>query len=236
MSDIYLIRHGQASFGEDHYDRLSAVGLRQAQVTGRHFARAGRGFDALYCGGLERQRRSALECCESCRRSGLALPAPVESAAFDEYDSQAVWQGLLPAVLDADPGLEQDGENFRTDRGAFQRLFARVMARWLLGGEDRPGMPRWADFKRRVRQGLEQVMAAEGPKKTLAVFTSGGPIAVAVQMALPISDQSTLELSWQLMNASITRLKYSRRGLALAGFNEVAHLELERDPSLLTYR
>jgi len=32
MSDLYLIRHGQASFGKDNYDRLSPLGIRQARI------------------------------------------------------------------------------------------------------------------------------------------------------------------------------------------------------------
>jgi broad specificity phosphatase PhoE len=70
----------------------------------------------------------------------------------------------------------------------------------------------------------------------LAVFTSGGPISVTVKAALGLSDKMALEISWQLMNASITRIKYNSKGFMLAGFNEVTHLELERDERLLTYR
>jgi hypothetical protein len=59
---------------------------------------------------------------------------------------------------------------------------------------------------------------------------------VAVQIALGLSDKKALEISWQLLNASITRIKYNSRGMMLAGFNEVTHLELEGDGRLLTYR
>ncbi|MCF8967887.1 histidine phosphatase family protein, partial [Pseudomonas carnis] len=38
MGSIYLIRHGQASFGADDYDVLSPIGVEQAQVLGRHLA------------------------------------------------------------------------------------------------------------------------------------------------------------------------------------------------------
>jgi hypothetical protein len=51
-----------------------------------------------------------------------------------------------------------------------------------------------------------------------------------------LSDKMALEISWQLMNASITRIKYNSKGIMLAGFNEVSHLELEGDARLLTYR
>jgi broad specificity phosphatase PhoE len=84
--------------------------------------------------------------------------------------------------------------------------------------------------------GVDKIAARHGSQKRLAVFTSGGPISVAVRSALGLSDRMTLEISWQLMNASITRLKYNSKGIMLAGFNEVSHLELEGDARLLTYR
>jgi broad specificity phosphatase PhoE len=79
-------------------------------------------------------------------------------------------------------------------------------------------------------------MKRHSSKKQLAIFTSGGPISVAIQLALGISDQKTMEISWQIMNASITRFKYNDRGIALSGFNDIAHLEIERNKKLLTYR
>ncbi|HCT4576619.1 TPA: histidine phosphatase family protein, partial [Pseudomonas aeruginosa] len=36
MGSIYLIRHGQASFGADDYDVLSPTGIRQAEILGDH--------------------------------------------------------------------------------------------------------------------------------------------------------------------------------------------------------
>ena len=37
MTDIYLVRHGQASFGEKDYDNLSKLGLEQSYLLGQHF-------------------------------------------------------------------------------------------------------------------------------------------------------------------------------------------------------
>lgn len=70
----------------------------------------------------------------------------------------------------------------------------------------------------------------------MAIFTSGGPISVCVQQALNLSDDHTLQITWQIMNASVTRLKYSSNRLMLFGFNDVTHLELQKDAHLLTYR
>ena len=37
MTTIYLIRHGQASFGAESYDKLSEKGELQAQRLGQYF-------------------------------------------------------------------------------------------------------------------------------------------------------------------------------------------------------
>ena len=110
------------------------------------------------------------------------------------------------------------------------------MNRWTKGEYKASGIPRWDDFTRHVGLGVDKIATRHGAQKQLAVFTSGGPISVAVRSALGLSDRMTLEISWQLMNASVTRIKYNSKGIMLAGFNEVSHLELEGDSNLLTYR
>lgn len=110
------------------------------------------------------------------------------------------------------------------------------MNRWISGTYQATQIPNWNDFKQRVKQGLADLIARHGARKQIAIFTSGGPISVVVQAALDLTDPKTLEVSWQLMNASITRIKYNRRGIMLAVFNDVTHLELAGDERLLTYR
>jgi broad specificity phosphatase PhoE len=236
LSEIYLIRHGQASFGAGDYDRLSDLGTRQARILGAHLGRVGRAFDAVYCGRMRRQQETAAGLREAYAGCGLELPAACELEALDEYDSMGVWNALLPRVIAEQPELKPDAERAAGDRKSFQRLFSAVMSRWVQGGADLPGVVRWADFRQQAQRGLQEIMAQEGGRKIVAVFTSGGPICVAVQAALGLSDPAALELSWQIWNASVTRIRFSARGSALTVFNEVSHLELERDPGLLTYR
>ncbi len=59
MTTIYLIRHGQASFGADDYDKLSDLGRRQAEITGHYLRDHGIHIDAAYSGTLLRQRETA---------------------------------------------------------------------------------------------------------------------------------------------------------------------------------
>ena len=50
MSEIYFVRHGQASFGSGNYDQLSALGHRQSVLLGEYFAARGLQFDQLLAG------------------------------------------------------------------------------------------------------------------------------------------------------------------------------------------
>jgi len=236
MSEIYFFRHGQASFGSEDYDRLSPLGFKQAKILARYLAQTGKFFDAIYCGRMKRQRNTALELVDYNSKNKFAKLQLQVDDAFDEYDSMAVWNALIPEMTAEQPALAAELEKLPTDQKAFQRVFAQVMDRWTSGEYRASGLPRWDEFTRRVERGIERIGLRHGAGKRLAVFTSGGPISVAVKSALGLSDRMTLEISWQLLNTSITRIKYNSRGTMLAGFNEVAHLELEGDAGLLTYR
>ena len=47
MGSIYLIRHGQASFGAENYDVLSPLGYRQSEALGDYLAQLGVSFAKL---------------------------------------------------------------------------------------------------------------------------------------------------------------------------------------------
>ena len=47
MGTLYLVRHGQASFGADDYDQLSELGHKQSVRLGEYFAHKGIHFDGL---------------------------------------------------------------------------------------------------------------------------------------------------------------------------------------------
>ncbi|MGD2013924.1 MAG: histidine phosphatase family protein [Desulfobacterales bacterium] len=236
MSEIYFIRHGQASFGEENYDRLSALGVRQAKYLAKHLAKTGKLFDAVYQGELERQQNTAREFISHYASKGIDVVAPIVTEAFNEYDSFTIWQALIPEMLADNPAVAQELEKIPADQNAFQRIFAPLMTRWVTGQYRARGVPRWDEFTHCVKQGVAELITRHGANKRLVVFTSGGPISVTVQSALGLSDKKTLEISWQILNTSITRIKYNSHGMMLAGFNDVTHLELEGDEGLITYR
>ena len=90
MGSIYLIRHGQASFGADDYDVLSPTGIRQAEILGDHLLNLGVRFDRVLSGGLRRQQHTARAALERLESSGLATPELEVDPAFNEFEADAV--------------------------------------------------------------------------------------------------------------------------------------------------
>jgi broad specificity phosphatase PhoE len=236
MGILYFIRHGQASFGQKDYDRLSPVGIQQARILGEYLAGIRFVFHEAYCGNMERQQHTAREVMAGFTSAGLAFPAPVTQAAFDEYDAFTVWKNQTEKMIQEKALLPDDILQTRTDKRKFQQLFERVMMRWISGNHDAPGSIRWKDFVDRVLEGITALTTGHGANQHIAVFTSGGPISIAMQLALSLSDSKAMEISWQVMNASVSRYYFNSRGVFLAGFNDIAHLAMKQDASLLTYR
>jgi broad specificity phosphatase PhoE len=237
MSEIYLIRHGQASFGTTDYDRLSPIGSRQADILADHLHTLGVRFDAVYSGRMQRQRDTAQPL---CRRYGEHDPACGQAAilpAFDEYDAGALLKARRYLDQDADTPNPDAFQVLRRDKAAFQAYFAETVIQWVTGRFDHDtGIASWASFCARVAEGVQQIIRRHGRSRRMAVFTSGGPICAVLAHVLGLSRRTAIEISWQIMNTSWTCVKYRDSRLALSVFNNTTHLLLEKDPSLLTYR
>lgn len=236
MSEIFFFRHGQASFGAENYDRLSEKGVFQARILGQHLARLNMVFDASYMGEMERQKETAGQVREAYFEKGIFFPEPVVDTSWNEIDSTRVWDAQVRLMTADEPGLLDEFKMNPNNKKAFQVVFSKVMKRWVSGDFDAPGDLTWNGFRQQVAQGLNRLCETRGSSKRIAVFSSGSPISIAVQAALGLSDLKTLDLLWQVMNASITRLKYDGQRISLSGFNDIAHLELKGDKTLLTYR
>ena len=236
MSEIYLIRHGQASFGSKNYDKLSEKGVLQANILGRHLARLNVKFDAIYSGEMERQKKTAEGIISAYRQKRFFAPEPLVDASYNEYDSTAIWESQTTMMLKDDPTLFDAFDANNIDQKAFQNIFSKAVERWISGKFDTPGVVTWSDFKHRVVSGLSHLMKTWGASKKIAVFSSAGAISTAMQMAMGLSDAKTIDLSWQVINASVTRMRYNGGKIILSGFNDIAHLESTGDQTLLTYR
>lgn len=236
MSEFFFFRHGQGSFGTGNYDRLSERGVLQAKILGQHLATCHIHFDAVYTGSLERQKDTARQVREVYLEKELFFPELLVDESWNEIDSNHVWESQIKMMIQDEPRLLDEIEMDPSNKKAFQKVFSRVMDRWVSGDFDTPGDLTWEGFQQQVRQGLHYLCGTAGPSGKIAVFSSGGPISVAVQAALELSGLKTLDLLWQLMNASVTRLRCDGQRISLSGFNEITHLELKGDKTLITYR
>ncbi len=236
MGSIYLIRHGQASFGADDYDVLSPLGVRQAKVLGDHLAQLGLGLDRCLSGSLRRQQHTATSALQRCVAAGMSAPELEIDPAFNEFDAEAVIRGLLPAMLPDEPGALEILRNPKDNRAAFQHLFARIIRRWVSGQYDQPGHETWQAFVDTVGGGLQRLLARAERGQNIAVFTSGGTITALLHLLTGVPAERAFELNWQIVNTSLSRLTFRGDEATLASFNSRVHLELLKTPELITYR
>jgi broad specificity phosphatase PhoE len=236
VGSIYLIRHGQASFGADDYDVLSPVGIRQAEVLGAHLVQLGTRLDRSLSGDLRRQQHTANTTLEQLRAASIDVPALEIDAAFNEFDADAVVRTLLPGMLGEEPEALHILRNGPSNRAEFQRLFAKLIGRWIAGEHDQPGLQSWQGFVEQVRGGLERLLEQADSKQNIAVFTSGGTITALLHLITGIAPAQAFELNWQIVNTSLSCLKFRGSQVSLASFNSHVHLQLLKTPELITYR
>ncbi|RXJ15693.1 phosphoglycerate mutase family protein, partial [Deinococcus metallilatus] len=87
MSQLILVRHGQATPFEADTDRLSPLGEAQARAVGAYLAEAGLEPTDVICGSLVRQRESARLAAEA---AGGGWPAPRIDSRLAEYDGDGL--------------------------------------------------------------------------------------------------------------------------------------------------
>jgi broad specificity phosphatase PhoE len=242
MASIYLIRHGQASFGSENYDRLSELGCRQAEVLGGYLQTCGLEFDAVYSGELERQRKTA----EIATGGMVDASRHIVDARFNEVDNDAQVRHLLPPLLEGDAALKEIAERaFATHSSKdYQKIIERVFNRWVELGVDPgagefEGLQSWADYSAGTRDALAEIMQREGGGKRIAVFSSGGTIATIVAQVLGLSGAQTYAFYEPMVNCSITCLLYNRSKASVSYYNDHSFLDLlgrQRGESLVSYR
>ena len=236
MGRIYLIRHGQASFGADDYDVLSPLGVLQAQIAGRHLADLGLRFDRCLSGDLSRQQDTARHALAQINAAGLPIPELETDASFNEFDAFAILEALLPGLLPEEPEALAIMSDAACNPAEFQRIFERIIDRWLSGSWDTPGLETWMGFVERVQAGLNRILELAKSQQNIVVFTSAGTITALIHSLTRIAPTDAFKLGWQIVNTSLSQLKFHGNEATLASFNSHVHLQLLKTPSLITYR
>ncbi len=221
MGTLYLVRHGQASFGAANYDQLSPLGVQQCHRLGGYFASKRRQFAAVYTGTLQRQVQTY-----DALADGLGQRQPtVQLPGLNEYDSHAVIAAVHPQPLPKADTPETYRQHFRILRDG--------LAAWMAGRTQPQGMPSYADFVAAIHDALAQVRAqADGD---VLMVSSGGPISTVVAQVLGAPAETSIALNLRIRNSAVSEFAFNPKQLSLVTFNTLPHLDADEHANWVTH-
>ena len=180
MINIYLIRHGQASFAEQDYDKLSKKGIEQSKILGQHWQQLALAETHqnrhYYSGSLLRHEQTAEHFFEGMNEgfdnkkselkntpSGL-----ITHAGFNELNHEDIlscynenwrsFQQMYTGVAES-TRVEKSDKNDKKNQQLFKQAFTQAMQRWVGGDFDGEYQESWPQFKQRCLSALADVIA-----------------------------------------------------------------------------
>ena len=212
MAIIYLVRHAQASFGSEDYDRLSDLGRRQSRWLGEYFASRELRFARVLTGTLVRQRDTAAQLLDAM---GCAAQPVLEHSGLNEYPGDELYEAYS--------GRDRV-EHQRADFRGYWRTFREAMLAW---SQDRlQGVPEtWAQFGARIDAALALAVRDTQRDDAVLVVSSGGAIGRAVADIAESPAQVAIELNLQFRNTGYCELIAGGGRLRLLSFNNIPHLD-----------
>lgn len=229
MGTLYLVRHGQASFGAADYDNLSALGQQQSVRLGEYFRQKGLTFDAVLTGTLRRQQQTYAGIREGMGAGAAhgvpSVGAPLLWPGLNEYDSEAVIAAVHPHKLQKPDTPELYRHHFR--------LLRDGLTQWMNGVVSPKGMPSYREFQMGVTSALDHIR--QNLKGNVLIVSSGGPIATAVGHVLGTTPETTIELNMRIRNSAITEFAFNPKRHTLITYNTLPHLEHADHASWITY-
>lgn len=224
MGNLYLVRHGQASFGAKNYDQLSELGTRQSVRLGQYLAEKGLQFEAIYTGNLRRHTQTL-----DGIRTGFDTAAgigPIHARpGLNEYDGEAVINAVAPHPLQRPDTPELYREHFRMLRDG--------LTQWMNGVISPKGMPTYDEFVAGVTGTLDHIRKQH--TGNVLIVSSGGPISTAVGHLLGTSPETTIALNYRIRNSSLTEFIFTPKRYVLLSYNGLPHLDSAECAPWITY-
>lgn len=242
MSNIHLVRHGQAGT-RDAYDSLSALGQQQARLLGEYFLAQRLEFTAVYCGSMQRQVETASAVKNVYDRADVSFPEVAVDDQWNEFDLTDIYRQLGPKLSEIDEEFRIEYEEMRLEiKQNIGVTDAKVHRHWRpcdtkmvdawISGAFSYGGETWKQFQERVRASLLNLERLP-PRANVLVSTSATPTGVLTGLALGLADARVRQLAGVLYNSSYTTLRLRDERLQLFQFNAVPHLTT---PELRTFR
>ncbi|MEH6606419.1 MAG: histidine phosphatase family protein [Pseudomonadales bacterium] len=223
MAELYLVRHGQASFGSDNYDQLSPLGYQQALWLGEYLRDRAIHPDRMIIGDMARHRQTAENICQ-----GLGRDMEIEvHAGFNEFD----FLQLVNAYIEQRPELDMPD---KAEPKQVYRLLRTAMTAWSKNEIDESSLTEsWQEFHSRVEAALSFARRANTPRTLVA--SSGGTIAVALSQIMGFDSETLINVNLQSKNTGVSHFHYNDKNIYVSSFNNVPHLDSNQRLDAITY-
>lgn len=213
MGVLYIVRHGQASFGTANYDQLSDTGFQQTALVDEHFAATGITPTSVISGGMVRQQQTAQRLAECLR---------AEPGCEVEVDDR--WNELNAAnIIDGIPAAER-AAGYRQDSRVYQTVLEAGCRRWAAGEHDGDYHESFSHFTARVDAALQAALERSGSGQTTVVTTSSGVIAWVAARMVDGGFEQWLNFNRATVNAGITTIIHGSTGSTMLAYNSHQHL------------
>lgn len=231
MTTIYFVRHGQASFGAESYDKLSPNGELQAKLLGQYLDQILKEAPYVVAGSMQRHQQTTKLALDECFPEAEVLTNP----AWNEFNHQQVFAQFDPR-FNQPHLLKEEVSRHSSPREYLAQIFEGAIERWTGGDFHHEYDEAWPDFKSRVETALTDLCHSLAEKKPryAVVFTSGGVISVVAGKLLELSSNRTFALNWAIANTSLSTVRLVGTEPQLLSLNEHHFIKAQR-PDLLTW-
>lgn len=229
MSKIYLIRHGQASFGAQNYDQLSPIGYQQATLLGQYLAQKQFNIQDVVIGGMKRHLQTAENSVEPINYSKDFIL----DTNWNEYDHTKILSNYNPEYAQID-AIVKDIGHLPNPMEAFQNIFENAIRRWVSNEFSDDYAESWNQMVERTYNGFERIHTNISSDHSVLVFTSAGTISALLSKIQNLSLEETLKIQWEMPNCGITTLAYQNGKYHVDTIAQIEHFS--EHPNMITYR
>ena len=229
MSELFLVRHGQASFGAADYDQLSSIGYKQSKLLGHFLSAQNLEFDRFACGDMRRHFQTLTEVCVGMK---LNNKNPEILPGLNEYDFEGMYEAY--GKVFGDNELFNIVQKDISNKKNYYRLLRQILSAWV--DDLIPDAPEsWNDFQFRVKDSLNKIMSNSETGSKVLVIASGGSISALVGLVLGIPNSKVFDLNLQYLNTGVSHFFFNKQKINLSGFNSISHLQSKANRDLITY-
>lgn len=230
MSELIIVRHGQASFLSGNYDQLSELGVEQARRLGEFWAAQGTHTTRFVVGPRKRHRQSADAILMVLNAANLAPTEIAEDDRLDEFDWDGLFRYANSTLAERDPAIGalkhafESAPDITAKRRTIQHYMEAVTAQWAAGTFHEDGLETWDEFRSRVHIAVTLHTRDLPSGSRVVLVTSGGVAAVSAGHVLGLDAPRTLGLIWTLRNGALVEYLFGGDRISLSSFNNAPHL------------